>query len=137
MKQKSYDIMDSCALLAYFFGEPEEPLVKEMFKKARKHHRRFLLSAIQYGEVLLKIESDISVAGREKAKRAIATFPLRIISVDKKLTEIAATFKARGGIAYADCFALALAAREGSAVVTKDPEFKKFRKDVKIRWLGK
>ena len=38
-------------------------------------------------------------------------------------------------MAYADCFAAALAKLRGLEVVTGDPEFKAVEKEVKVAWL--
>lgn len=44
--------------------------------------------------------------------------------------------KAKYPVAYADCFAAALATEKDARIVTGDPEFKKMEGEVKIEWLG-
>jgi predicted nucleic acid-binding protein len=39
-------------------------------------------------------------------------------------------------MAYADCFAAALAKSRNAELVTGDPEFKQMQTDIKIAWLG-
>jgi len=51
------------------------------------------------------------------------------------LTREAARLKSRGGIAYADCFAAAVARLRNSELITGDPEFKRVEDVVKIRWI--
>jgi ribonuclease VapC len=48
----------------------------------------------------------------------------------------AARFKARFRIAYADCFAAALAKRHKATVLTGGPEFRQVEKEVKVLWLA-
>jgi predicted nucleic acid-binding protein len=43
--------------------------------------------------------------------------------------------KARGSIAYGDCFAAALAKMKKAEVVTGDKEFKQVEGEVRILWL--
>ena len=49
--------------------------------------------------------------------------PISWIDVDRSLARVAADLKVAGGLAYADCFAAALAYTKEGPVVTGDPEF--------------
>jgi ribonuclease VapC len=60
---------------------------------------------------------------------------VRVEEIDWELARLAAGFKARYRLAYADCFAAALAKREGAEVLTGDPEFRQLEKEIKVRWL--
>jgi len=51
------------------------------------------------------------------------------------LTIEAAKLKAKYPVAYADCFAAALALKKNIKLVTGDPEFKKLERDVRIEWI--
>ena len=51
------------------------------------------------------------------------------------LTILAAKFKAQYPIAYADCFAAALAFQRKAVVVTGDPEFRKLSDRISIEWV--
>jgi hypothetical protein len=44
-------------------------------------------------------------------------------------------FKAKEKIAYADCFAAALAREKKAQLVTGDPEFKPLEDEVNILWI--
>ncbi|NBB99561.1 MAG: hypothetical protein GVY15_01695 [Bacteroidetes bacterium] len=48
---------------------------------------------------------------------------------------MAANFKVRGGLAYADCFAAARAYMRDGPVVTGDPEFARVEDRVTVEWL--
>jgi len=54
---------------------------------------------------------------------------------DLTLARQAAIFKATKKMAYADCFAAALAKLRNVELVTGDPEFKEVEKEIKIGWL--
>ena len=60
---------------------------------------------------------------------------VEIIPVYWELAYQAARFKIRGSIAYADCFATALAQLKKADLVTGDQEFKQVEGGVKIIWL--
>ena len=40
-------------------------------------------------------------------------------------------------MAYADCFAAALAKSRNAELLTGDPEFKVVEKEIKVQWLGR
>ena len=58
-----------------------------------------------------------------------------MVDVNIELTRIAARFKAKGGISYADCFAAALAKQHKATLLTGDPEFKQLEDEISISWL--
>ncbi len=57
------------------------------------------------------------------------------VDADIELTRIAARFKAKGGISYADCFAAALAKHNKATLLTGDHEFEQLEKEIEIVWL--
>lgn len=60
---------------------------------------------------------------------------IEIVDVDWALARQAAAFKARGGVAYADCFTAALARLRKGKVVTGGLEFKRLEDEVKVAWV--
>jgi ribonuclease VapC len=65
----------------------------------------------------------------------IQSFPVAVIDADRELTREAARLKASKRLAYADCFAAALARLKNAELYTGDPEFKAVEKEVKVVWL--
>ena len=55
--------------------------------------------------------------------------------MDKKLTREAARMKATKPMAYADCFAVALARPKKAELYTGDSEFKAAEKEIKFIWI--
>lgn len=56
----------------------------------------------------------------------------RVELPDQDLVLAASRLKARGGISYADCFAVATAQRHREPIVTADPEILAFDGDVEV-----
>ena len=54
---------------------------------------------------------------------------------DLTLARQAALFKATHKMAYADCFAAALAKERKAELVTGNPQFKALEKEIKVQWL--
>jgi predicted nucleic acid-binding protein len=69
--------------------------------------------------------------------RDIDNLPIEVVPVDRDLTRLAAGFKARGGLSYADAFAAALAKERNAGLLTGDPELKSLDKEIKILWIGR
>jgi len=58
-------------------------------------------------------------------------------SVDRGLALAAAHLKAQYPIAYADCFATALAQQKEAMLISGDPDFEKVAEVVAMEWLPK
>ncbi len=67
--------------------------------------------------------------------KEIRELGIEAVAVDWALARQAARYKARGGLAYADCFAAALASAWNAPLVTSDPDFKFLEKEIEVRWL--
>jgi predicted nucleic acid-binding protein len=128
-------ILDSCALLAYFMDEKEADHMEEILLKAEQN---LYLNFVNYGEALYILrnrgfpkESVLKVQNRIKNYLGIEFLK----TDDFETVELACDFKAKGGISYFDAFILASAKKKKLTIITKDQEFKKFEKEVKILWL--
>jgi predicted nucleic acid-binding protein len=94
-----------------------------------------LLSIINWGEIYYITMRE---QGRDIAEQIVDlldNYPLRLIEAERSLTLAAARFKGKYRIAYADCFAAALAAQCKAVLLTGDPEFKPLEKEIQISWL--
>ncbi len=77
--------------------------------------------------------------GRREADKVLSQFdkyPIEVVDVDRGLTRVAARLKGSVRIAYADCFAAALALKLNAPLVTGDPEFRKLADEVSIHWIN-
>ncbi|TQE95327.1 MAG: type II toxin-antitoxin system VapC family toxin [Spiribacter salinus] len=129
-------VLDSFALLAYFEKEPGWRRVTTLLTEAAASKHSLECTVVNWGEVYYITER---VYGREKADvvlRVMDDLPISWIDVDRSLTRVAANFKLAGGLAYADCFAAALAYTKQGPVVTGDSEFARVEGKVSIEWLG-
>jgi predicted nucleic acid-binding protein len=128
-------LLDSCALIAYFLGEKEGEVVKNILNDS---NNSFYLNYVNYGEILFSLGKkgynlDLLEEIQENLK-----FYLRIhfISTDDfKIVELAAKYKIDGGLSYFDALILANSQAENLTILTKDSEFEKFTKDFKIQIL--
>jgi len=133
-KVKAY-ILDAFAIMAYWDNEPSGQRVEEIIDRAHTSGIPLVVSCINLGEIYYTILRESSAADAERAVKAIHNLGMEIVPADWPLTHAAAEYKAKGGISYADCFALALATTRKGELVTGDPEFKAFESEVKILWL--
>ena len=131
-------VLDSWALMAYFGGEPEAPLVKQILLKADAGGQPLLLCAVNWGEVYYSVMRVTSQARAEEIAREIAGMAIEIVPVeaDLHLVRQAAAYKATKRLSYADAFAAALARIRKAELITGDPEFKTVQDEVKIHWLN-
>ena len=129
-------VLDSYALIAHFEDEPAGEQVRKLLRTARAGRTKLYLSVINFGEILYTTMRERGEDKAEEVCLVIEQMPLSIVDADRDLTMEAARLKARHPVAYADCFAAALAVMKRAKVVTGDPEFRKFKEAVKIDWLS-
>ena len=128
-------VLDASALLAMFFGEPGMEKMRELFHKASEADRPVFISAVNWAEVLYRMQRKHGKAGYDTARQFEHTTPLEAVPVDRELAESAALLKNEHGLGLADAFAAALAKHKKAELVTTDTEFKSVEKEIKINWL--
>ena len=128
-------VLDAHPLVAWINAEPGAVVVEALLREAQEGRRRLSLTTVNAGEVLLAQERRGGPEASHRTLDLLQALPVAIVPVDLELAARAAFFKARGGIAFADCFAAALAHRETVPVVTGDPEFARVEPLVRVAWL--
>src|SRR2546427_12330553 len=129
-------VLDSWALIAFFEDEPAAEEVEKLLHQAADEKHKLLLSVVNWGEAYYNTMREVSQEAAEQKAQEIASLPIDIVGVgDLTLARQAAIFKATHNMAYADCFAAALAKARKAELVTGDPEFKPLEKEIKIIWL--
>lgn len=128
-------VLDTSALLAYFFDEPGSEKTEEIINKATEADRPIFISAVNWAEVLYKMQHKHGKAGFETAKHFERTTAVEAVAVDREQAEAAASLKEKYGLGLADAFAAALAIHKKAELVTADHDFKAVEKEIKINWL--
>ena len=130
-------VLDSWALIAFLEDEPAADEVEKLLQHAADERHRLLLTVVNWGEVYYNTMREVSQEAAEEKAQEIASLPIDLVGVgeDLALVRQAAIFKAAHKLAYADCFAAALAKLRNAELITGDPEFKEVEKEIKISWL--
>ena len=130
-------VLDSWALVAFLEDEPAAEAVEKLLAQAAAEKHKLLLSVVNWGEIYYNTKREVSQEAAEQKARDIAALPIDIVGVgeDLALARQAAIYKATHRLAYADCFAAALAKMKNAELLTGDPEFKALEKEIKINWL--
>lgn len=128
-------VLDASALLALFFDEPGAERVEHLLHLAAEADQPLLIAAVNWAEVLYKLERQNGAQGLNGARDFERTMPLDIAPLDRDLAESAAHLKNQHDLGLADAFAAALAKSRKAELVTADTEFKSLEKEIKINWL--
>ena len=128
-------VLDSWALLCYLEQEPGYEKIIELFEKAVESSKPLLMCVVNWGEVYYQVLRRFGDQKAQEIEQLIQTFPITLVEVNKELTREAARIKATKRMAYADCFAVALARLKKAELYTGDPELKAVEKDIKVVWL--
>lgn len=133
-KAKAY-VLDSWAVLAYLEDEPSGEAVANLLVQAQENGQPVYLSVVNAGEVWYILAREVSEAEADKAIEALQHLGIQFVDAVWALARTAGTFKAKGKISYADCFAAALAVDRKAELVTGDKEFKQVEGQVKVHWV--
>jgi predicted nucleic acid-binding protein len=130
-------VLDSWALMAFLQDEPAAEEVEKLLLKAAGDKDKLLLCVVNWGEIYYSIARAEGEEVAEQKAADLATLAIELVAVgdDLQLVREAAKLKATKKMAYADCFAAALAKLRNAEVVTGDPEFKEVEGEVKVDWL--
>jgi len=131
-------VLDSWALMAYFEDGPSAETVENMLLQAETGRHKLLLSVVNWGEIYYAVMRAGSQPLAEEKSKDIAGMAIEIVPVkeDLELARQAAIYKANHRLAYADCFAAALARLRKAELVTGEEEFKQVERDLeRIIWL--
>jgi len=120
-------VLDTSALLALRSDEPGAARVEEILRLGRRGKARNFASFMTRMELLYRVSATESEESARTALRLIDAAGVSWVSCDPEILELAARFKARGGLSVADAWIAATAATKRAVLVHKDPEFSAVR----------
>jgi predicted nucleic acid-binding protein len=129
-------VLDSWAVLAYLEDEPAAEGVQSIMDEAHDAGIPLLMSVVNAGEVWYSVaRGRTEKHADDNVLKELGDLGITLVDVGWALTRQAAAFKRRGRIAYADCFAAALARQYKAPLVTGDPEFKPLEAEISVLWV--
>lgn len=112
-------VVDACALIAFFRDEPGGEQMEQLF--SQEAEKRFLIHAVNLGEIYYDTVRTSRAAVAMELFKDIKHLPITVIwNIDEPLLIVVGRFKTQHRISYADAYVLALAEREGAAVISAD-----------------
>jgi predicted nucleic acid-binding protein len=128
-------VLDSYAILAYIADEEGADKVEEYLSLARAGKAELYMNVVNLGEIyyILARRKGVEVANLSVA--LLEEEPIKLVSVDERLSLLAGRIKAFHRLSYADAFAVATAIDLNATLVTGDEEFKTVEDKVRIEWL--
>ena len=131
---KSY-IFDSSALISFFDNEKNAYTVAGIIKEINRKEYSALISVINLGEVYYHFLRTSSKETAELIISKLTSLNFYFENIDWNLTKIAASYKAKHKMSYADTFAAALCKRTNGTLITADKEFLSLDKEIKISFI--
>jgi len=128
-------VFDSWAVLAYLGDETSSQEVAELIAGAHEDRIPMVMSSVNAGEVWYILARELSETEADKAVADLIRLGMELVDTNWPLTRMAAGFKARHRMSYADCFAAALAKDRKADLITGDKEFKQVEGEIGIHWL--
>ncbi|HEY3290573.1 MAG TPA: PIN domain-containing protein [Anaerolineae bacterium] len=128
-------VLDAWSVLAYLQDEPAGKIVADLIADAHENDKAVFMTVANAGEVWYIMAREKSEADAEACMADLLSIGIQLVDLDWDLTRIAAGFKARGRMSYADAYAAALAKQQKCELVTGDKDFRMVEEEIKIRWL--
>ena len=128
-------VLDSWPVMAYLQGGTAAKQVIEVIAEAHDDGHELLMSVVNAGEVWYSVAKRTDPKRADEAIDLLRSLGIKFVNVDWPTTKIAASYKVRGGISYADCFAAALARESKAVLITGDKEFEQLNNEISIVWL--
>ncbi|MBI5525367.1 MAG: PIN domain-containing protein [Deltaproteobacteria bacterium] len=128
-------VLDSWAVLAFLGGEPKGKDVLDLMARANDGGVPLLMCVVNAGEVWYTVARKVSPDAADEDIDGLVRLGTQFVDVGWDLTKLAAGFKSRYRMSYADAYAAALASQRDAALVTGDPEFKPLARELRIKFL--
>lgn len=128
-------VLDSWAIMSYLEGEASAERVADIMADAHEDGVPLFMSVINAGEVWYILAREVSVAEADSSIRQLRQLGIDFIDADWDLAHVAAGFKSKHKMSFADCFAAALTKQKKATLLTGDAEFKQVEPEITIDWL--
>jgi predicted nucleic acid-binding protein len=120
-------VLDTSALLALRSDEVGAERVAEILRLGRRGRAKTFLSFMTRMEILYRVTASEGEEAARTALRLIDAAGVSWVSCEPEILDVAARFKAGGGLSVADAWIAATAATRHAVLVHKDPEFVRVR----------
>lgn len=135
MRKPKAIVLDSWAIMAYLEDEPAGEKVADVIADAHDEGIPLMMTVVNAGEVWYIVARRTNASEADRAIKMLQEIGIEFIDADWPLTKIAAGYKVKGNISYADCYAAALTKEKRGALYTGDNEFRSLEGDILIAWL--
>lgn len=128
-------VLDSWAVIAYLEDESAGAKVADIIADALEQSIRLLMTVVNAGEVWYIIAREASAGDADASIKQIRDLGIDFVDADWELAKVAAYFKSKNKMSFADAFAAALTRKVKGHLVTGDREFKQLEHEITINWL--
>jgi len=128
-------VLDASAVLRYLESAPGAARVEALLNDASDEACEIVMSAVNWGEVVYVLRRKLGRQDAAAAAKSVRSLPIGIVNAGEAEAEGAADLKDRYSIAYADCFAAALAIASDATLLTGDFDFKRCQSELLIEFL--
>jgi len=125
-------VLDASALVVFFEAQPGTERVADLLRDAFQGTTRLMMNAVNWGEVYYSIWRTKGQEAANRAMAEIAQCRIEIVEVGQSLARLAAEFRIRHRLPYADCFAAALAYSRKASLAATDSDFDRVKGTVSL-----
>ena len=124
-------VLDANAVIRYFQNQAGAETIEKLIVRAQREEANLSITAVNLGEVLYTLAKSIGLDRTMVYIQALGQ-SVETVPIDQEFALAAATIKFQYKLGYADSIAALLAMRRRGTLVTADPDFIKFGKQLKV-----
>ncbi len=125
-------MLDSFVILSYLMDEEGSDRIEEILRLAKSTDMKLYGNIINLGEVYYNLFRRFPHDEAATSFALVKSWPVSWVEVDETMALSAARLKSVYPIAYADCFAAAMAKHFDATLLTGDPEFKRLQREINV-----
>jgi predicted nucleic acid-binding protein len=128
-------VLDASALIVFYRDAQGALTVEQLLRSSLEGKTQTLMSVVNWGEVYYVMRKLYGERVADRILTGISRVPIEIEDATREATMLAAEFKAKYSLPYADCFAASLAKRAGAEIMTSDSDFSVVKHQIPIVFL--
>ncbi len=125
-------VLDASALIVLIEKRAGADTVERLIRKARDGEIRLLMSIVNWGEAYQVFWRHHGMATADLTLHSIAQLPISFSDADRSQTILAASFRVRFSLPFADGYAAALASTHGARLLTTDSDFERVKSEIRL-----
>ncbi len=128
-------VFDTSIFLVFLHKEEKHLFIRQLLETAKQRKNHLYASEISLLELHYTLIRELGEAKSRATMITVENLPVDFIPIDRHVLMLAAAFKATAKMSLGDSIIAATAQKLDMPLLTKDPEFKSCKNQIKVEFL--